>query len=122
MLDNVDLRSFEAGKTVYCSFGARTNVGKPPTISALLGLTEMYTLLRDQGVRYSIGRLSSEKTKYVYEKMGAEIVSRTTFNLENGKESTLYYFIFDMENPTYLKYVEKVKIFRGNQKRMTAKL
>lgn len=107
---------------MYCSFGARSNIGKPATISAVLGLTEMYTLLRDQGIRYSIGRLSSEKTKYVYEKMGAEIVSKTLFNLENGKSSTLYYFIFDLENPTYLKYIEMVKDFRENQKRMPAKL
>lgn len=75
LLDNVDLSGFEAGKAIYCSFGTHSTGGRPATIAVTIGLGEKYTLLRNQGIRYVVGRLSNEKIKYVYIKFGAKIVS-----------------------------------------------
>lgn len=125
LLDNVDLSGYETGNAVYCSFGTHTTHGRPPTIAVTIGLGEKYTLLRNQGIRYVVGRLSNEKIKYVYLKFGAKIVSETTLDLGNGKEQRLYYFIFDMQNPTFLKLIEKIeKIeeFRAGQRKPSAKL
>lgn len=75
LLDNVDLSVYETGKAVYCNFGTHTTHGRPATIPVTVGLGEKYTLLRDQGIRYVVGRLSNEKIKYVFIKFGAKIVS-----------------------------------------------
>lgn len=96
LLDNVDLSVYESGKALYVNFGTHSTHGRPATIPVTIGLGEKYTLLRNQGFRYVVGRLSNEKIMYVYMKFGAKIVSEVNVDLGSGKQQKFYYIIFDM--------------------------
>ena len=122
LLEQIDLKSYEAGKAVYASFGGRSTQRRAPKISTLMLLGEIYTILKAEGYRYAIGRISSDQLRELYEQLGMKMVASIAFDIGNGKQHTLYFGVLDMENPIFLNIAQEIKDFREKERSITPKL
>jgi hypothetical protein len=81
-----------------------------------------YLFLKEQGYRYVFARVSNEKARKLYESIGGELLSSVPFEIGNNKLAPISLMRVDMENPTFLKLMDELKVIKNNQKNQKPKL
>lgn len=75
LLEGVDLTVFKAGECAYVNFGNHSTGNRTSIVPSYVGLCELYHIIKTQGYRYIVGRISDQKMMDVYRKMGAEVLN-----------------------------------------------
>ena len=121
-MEQIDLKSYEAGKTVYATFGGRSTQRRIPKISSVMVLGEIYMILKSEGYRYVIGRISSDQLRHLYEQLGLNVVASIAFDIGKGKQHVLHLGVLDLENPIFQKDAQEIKEFRDKERNIKPKL